>query len=447
MLHLVLKPHRESLEAATPDVQKLFVLLKVIPVPRLAQVRPPLALAIVLDTSGSMRERANHNTGNRLAGTSATKLDHAVRATQTILNDARLSPDDQITIIQFADVARTLYPLSPLHDGRTAHTALEQLQGYSGGTRMAQGLRAACNELSLNGGRGAAQRVLVLTDGQAFDPDECRESARQLAAINAPLVTIGIGDDYHEELLRDLAEIGRGRPYHLHDIGQLGEVFETEVSTSVREVVTGLQGTVRTVQGVSLDGVTRVYPDLAEMSLDASPVPLGNIAAGDYTVFVLELTVSGMARPVGRARLAQVRLSGSVPGLGETVESSPNDIVVAFTGDEAAVENVDGEVLSYVQQRNADRMVQQALRQAQHDLPGARRTLRTALEITQRVGNVRATRLLQNSLDELDATGTLSPGTRKTMALDTRTRTIKTTAAGALENVPSEDEIRRLTGA
>ena len=294
--------------------------------------------------------------------------------------------------------------------------------------------------------------MLLLTDGQAFDAKECYAAAQQLADLNVPLVTIGVGDDYNEELLRDLAEIGRGRPYHLQEIEGLGEVLGGEVQSSIREVVTNLRAEVQTVAGVALDGVTRVYPDLAEMKTVASTdkmksVALGNIQSGDYTVFVLELTLSGRERSAGRARLAQVQLSGAVPTSQGSTESERHDIVVSFTDEQSAIENVDDEVLGYVQQRNADRLVQNALKLAPTDAAGAQKSLQSALELTRRIGNPENTRLLQNSLDELADKGKLSSGTRKTIALETRTRTIKTQAADTLTDVPGEDEIRRLTGA
>ncbi|HEX8465747.1 MAG TPA: VWA domain-containing protein [Abditibacterium sp.] len=453
MLHLVFKPHRDTLRAQTSDAQKLFVLLKVIPAAPLASVRPPLALALVLDTSGSMRELSN-----RAAGGAKSKLDHAIEATRALLLHPRLVPGDLLSVVQFDDVARVLLPLSPLGNGDAARAALDKLKGYSGGTQVAKGLVAARAELGRILQGGVAQRVLLLTDGQAFDPDACREAAAGLAEANVPLVSIGIGDDYNEELLRDLAEIGRGRPYHLSQIEQLDEVFGTEVQASVREVVTGLRAEVQVVNGVSLDSVTRIYPDLAEIDFaPASPensaqpkaasLSLGNIMAGDYTVFVLELSVSGLERPAGRVRLAQVQLSGVVPTGAGTVDSPRHDIVVSFSGAPNGAEKVDDEVLGYVQQRNVDRLVQGAVRRAATDVPGAQKSLQSAVEMTRRVGNVRVTRLLQESLDELNANGQWSSSTRKTIALETRTRTIKTRAADALSDVPGEDEIRRLTGA
>ena len=442
MLHLVLKPHRDNLQAGTPDPQKLFVLLKVIPDAQLANVRPPLALALVIDTSGSMREGA----------VGASKLERAIEATDAILSDPRLSENDVVSLIQFDDEARAIWPLAPLGDGQGVRAALKKLNNYSGGTKMAQGLMTAHRELSRIEQGGVANRVLLLTDGETFDAPECPGAAQELADLNAPLITIGVGDSYNEELLRDLAELGRGRPYHLQQIEALGAVLGGEVQSSMREVITNLEAQVQTVAGVSLDSVTRVYPDLAEMKIAASgdkmrSAALGNVQSGDYTVFVLELTLADRARNAGRARLAQVQLSGAVPTAEGAIESQRHDIVVSFTDEQSAIETVDDEVLGYVQQRNADRMVQSALRQAPTDAKGARQSLQSALELTKRIGNPAVTRMLQSSLDELDNGGKLSSNMRKTIALETRTRTIKTQSADALSEVPDEAEIRRLTGA
>ena len=442
MIHLVLKPHRDSLQAATPELQKLFVLLKVIPAATLNRVRPPLALAIVIDTSGSMRE------GPR----GASKLEQAMAATDAMLSDVRLSENDLVSIIQFDDTARAILPLAPIGNRQNARAALRKLDDYSGGTKMAQGITMAHGELSRIEQGGVAARVLLLTDGETFDAGECPAAAARLAALNAPLVTIGVGDEYNEELLRNLAEIGRGRPYHLSEIERLGEIFGAEVGSSMREVITDLRAQVQTVAGVSLDSVTRVYPDLAEMNVQSEgdkikSIALGNVQAGDYTVFVLEMSLSGRARNAGRARLAQVQLRGATSSAPGQIESEISDVVVSFSGEQDAIEAVDDEVLGYVQQRNADRLVQNALKLAPTDKEGARQSLQTALELTKRIGNPAVTRILQDSLDELEDRGQLSSGTRKTIALGTRTRTIKTQSAHALSGVPDDDEIRRLTGA
>ncbi|MGV3719419.1 MAG: vWA domain-containing protein [Actinomycetota bacterium] len=467
MLNVVLKPHRSSLRAGATEPQKVFAMLKLIPEAAVAQARPPLALALVIDTSGSMREFADQDTARREVAQQGlqgqpdstdgakyravslklpTKLDQAVEAAHRLIDDERLAPDDQVTIIRFDDDAETLLPLTPLSDRAAAHRAIDSLHKYSGGTQMGKGMRCAREQLG-SLATHVAKRTLLLTDGKAFDDEECRALAPAFAASNTPIIAIGIGPEYNEELMRQLSDVTQGRPYHLQGMDQLREILDAEVGASVREVVTDLQATVGTVRDVKLASITRVYPSLAELIVAQQPYRLGNIPAGDYTVFILEFNVEGLQRPPSRARLARVGLSGHVPGLGRQDELEPQDIFIEFTTDEAAIAQVDPEVLGYVQQKNVDNMVQQAVRQSTIDASQARRTLQAAVGMTQRLGNEAVTQMLENALDELNQNGALSAGTRKTVALGGRTKTMKPGGTQAMEGAPSEEEIRRMTGA
>jgi Ca-activated chloride channel family protein len=467
VLNLAFRPHRVALKSGTTDEQKLFAMLKVMPKGELVGARPPLAFALVIDTSGSMREFADQeraaamvrNRGMSVQSQDAgdgsgpavnlslpTKLDQAIHAAQALINDARLGPEDNVAVIHFDDEAQSLLPLSPLSRKQAALQAADSLRNYSGGTYIAKGLRCAERELA-GLPSSVAKRVLLLTDGQTFDEAECRPLAARFAESNTPLIALGVGVEYNEDLLRDLAELSQGRPYHLAQMGQLGDILNDEIGSSVREVVTDLQATVSTVKGVKLSAVTRVYPSLAEAAASGPCYRLGNIATGDYTVFILEFTVSGVARPPSRVRIAQLGLTGHVPGLGRRDELPPQDLFVAFTEDERQVSEVDAEVLGYVQQKNLDRMVQDAVKVAGTDAAKAKQTLQAAVGMTQRIGNSAMTRILQDALNELTHSGTISVGTRKTVALGGRTKTVKTGAAVPLEGVPSPEEIRKMTGA
>jgi len=467
VLNLAFRPHRAALKSACTDEQKLFAMLKVMPNVEVAGARPPLAFALVIDTSGSMREFADQDraaaivrgrglnvqnqasadgTGPAVSLSLPTKLEQAIQAAQTLINDSRLNPDDNVAVIHFDDDAHSLLPLSPLSRKQAALQAADSLRNYSGGTHIAKGLRCAERELS-DLPSSVAKRVLLLTDGQTFDEAECRPLAGRFAESNTPLIAIGVGVEYNEDLLRDLAEVSQGRPYHLAQMGQLGDILDDEIGSSVREVVTDLQATVSTVRGVKLSAVTRVFPSLADVSASGSSYRLGNIATGDYTVFILEFTVSGIARPPSRVRIAQLGLTGHVPGLGRREELAPQDLFIAFTADERQVTEVDAEVLGYVQQKNLDKMVQDAVKVAGTDAVKARQTLQVAVGVTQRIGNSAMTRILQNALNELNQSGTISVGTRKTVALGGRTKTVKTGANVPLEGLPSNEDIRKMTGA
>ncbi len=437
MLNLVLKAHRMHLKAQTAEPQKLFVMLRCIPERQVAQTRPPLALALVIDTSGSMREEVDNT----------IKLDRAIQAAHKLVDDPALQPEDKITIIQFDDESHVLLPLSPLQRGK-AHQVIDTLSQYSGGTQMGKGMRNALNQLGKEP-PDVAKRLILLTDGMTFDEEDCRVLASQLAETNTPIIAIGIGEEYNQDLLIELSDTTKGRSLHLQNMQQLDQFFSQEVQQAVREVITDMRLKVQVVRGVTLDAITRVYPNLVEVPLGEQPYRLGNIAAGDYTVFILEFTVSAIPRPPSRVRLAQMTLWASAPGLKQRqVEFPPKELFVTFTNDETAIAQIDPEVLDYVQQKNVDNLVAQATRLlAQGKTQEARQTLQMAQQITQRLNNPGQTRLLQNALDELNRTGTISENTRRTLRAVGRTMTVKSGKTEPLEIGMSSEDIRKVTGA
>jgi Ca-activated chloride channel family protein len=226
----------------------------------------------------------------------------------------------------------------------------------------------------------------------------------------------------------------------------LPEIFDAELGSATRQVVSEVEATIKTVRDVRLVSAARVYPSLADLDPAQTPLRCGSLEAGDHTVFILELDVP--ERPAVRARLAQIGVTYRVPGEGYRGELPPIDVTVEYTTDEALASSVDPEVMGYVQQRNVESLVRQATQQAETNPDQAAKTLRVARSMTQRLGNHGMTVALGKAEDELRGRGTISIGTRKTIKLGARTQTMKVGPGDdAPQNIPSPEEIRRLTGA
>ena len=466
MLKTVIRPHRSALKADTTDEQKVFVMMKLIPSAEIASSRPPLALTLIIDTSASMRafadQKAAVQDAARAGGGHAsfvdnanyqsvdlnlpTLLDQAIEAAHALIDDPQLLPTDSIAIIHFDDDAHTLLPLTPLLHKAQAHQAVEELRNFAGETHLSKGLHLALQEV----GRAtpdAAKRVFVLTDGAASDEAKCWPLLPSFSKINAPLIGIGFGEEYNEKLLTQMADATQGRPYHLKNMSDLAdEVLAREVAQTTREVVTDLRLKVSVVNGVSLDAITRVHPAIIDVSREEQPYRLGNIAAGDYTIFVLEFSIAGIARPASHTGLAQLSLSGNVAGTNENRTLPPHDLVLEFVSDANASGAIDAEVLGYVQQKNVGRLVEDAMRVAPNDPQRARQSLQASSGMTQKLGNTPMTQMLGEALEELDATGQISNQTTKTVSLGMRTKTVKTQALNTEAGGLSPEEIRRLTG-
>jgi Ca-activated chloride channel homolog len=459
MLNATIKPHRPYLRA-NAGPQKLFVMLKVLPAPEAGRGRPRVELALVMDTSGSMREPAPGAQGQvtptapftmdgktyNATFEGASKLDVAMEAARRLLESDRLQPDDTVSLIQFDDRSEVVAAGKAGADRARLLEGVARLREFSGGTQMAPGLRNAEAELRKQVGGSTSRTVLLLTDGLAIDEEECRRAATALADLRARIVALGVGEEYNEDLLAELCSATQGRPYDRRDLTTLPEIFETELGSAARQVVSDVQLTVKTVRDVHLASATRAFPSLADLDATKAPLPLGSLEAGDHTVFVLELDVP--ERPPVRARLAQLGLTYQVPAQGYRGEIPPVDVTVEFTADEALAAAVDPEVMGYVQQRNVDNLVRQASAQALTNPAQAAKTLQVARAMTQRLGNRGMTVALGKAEEELRSQGTISAGTRKTIKLGARTQTMKVgTPDEVPQNVPSQEDIRRLTGA
>jgi Ca-activated chloride channel family protein len=415
MLNIVVKPHRSYLRANTPEPQKLFVMLRLIPESKLAQTRSHIAVALVIDTSGSMREETNN----------VVKLEHAIKAAHRLIDAPQLQPEDKICIIQFDDSSNVLLPLSPLDRAR-ARQVVETLRNYDGGTQMGKGMQNALQQLGKEP-PDVPKRLVLLTDGETFDEPLCRELADKLAQANIPVLALGIGDEYNEGLLIEISNATKGKWWHLTDIQQIDQYFKEDLSQIVREVITDCKLRVQAVKGVQIDALHRVYPDIVDIAVDSQPFKLGNIPAGDYTIYILELTVSGLSRPPSKVRLAELTLWGSIPGMKQKeVEFPPTELFVSFVTDEALTAQVDPEVMDYLQNKNIDNLIQKATALAsQGKTQEARQTLQMAVGLTQRLNNPRLTQILNSAVNELDKTGRISSNVTKMLRAGGRTMTVK----------------------
>src|SRR5919202_77373 len=274
MLNVTVKSHRPYLRADA-GLQKLFVMLKMAPSAEAATARPRLDLALVLDTSGSMRERAPGLEAPpeesppaglvdkllHLVRPGSSKLDVATEAARRLLQSPHLQPDETVSVIQFDDSSTVLATGRAGADRAQLLEAVNRLQQFSGGTQMALGLQNAQRELS--DAADATRTVFLLTDGKAVDEDACRRAADELAQTHARIVALGVGEEYNEDLLADLCSVTGGRPYDFRDMSLLPKIVEDEVGSAVRQVVDDVQVTVKTVRDVKLVSAARVYPSVA----------------------------------------------------------------------------------------------------------------------------------------------------------------------------------------
>lgn len=164
--------------------------------------RAPLAVALVLDVSGSMQ-------GDPIA--------HVLRSSEIVaqLLDAR----DQLAIVTFADHAGVRCGLTRCDDeGRKLLVTALGTISIGGGTNMHAGMEAAA-ALLMTAPAGLRRTMIVLSDGQ---PNIGISSATQLAQYTSTLrpigvSTLGFGLHHDENVLASIATAGSGRYAYIPD--------------------------------------------------------------------------------------------------------------------------------------------------------------------------------------------------------------------------------------
>lgn len=129
-------------------------------VPAVAE-KPGAAVAILVDTSGSMKEQVPGDTAPK-AVVAEMALSKMLAATDAFLEKHPDYPV-KVAVLSFSGEARTLLPVQ-LYDRQAVRSALAKLPEPDGMTAIGRGMEAAVQELYRSG--AFRKYMIVLTDGE-----------------------------------------------------------------------------------------------------------------------------------------------------------------------------------------------------------------------------------------------------------------------------------------
>jgi Ca-activated chloride channel family protein len=177
--------------------------------------RAPINLVLVIDRSGSMSE--------------AGKLEYAKEAAKRIISG--LASGDRIGIVAYSTEVQLLYPIQFLKEKQSATSVVDSLYPTDS-TNLSGGLSAGIDQLKSLKRDGYINRVILLSDGLAnvgiTDIGQLSRVASQAAENSIHITTMGLGLNYDENLMMNLAEYGAGNYYFIESPNQLTKIFEKE---------------------------------------------------------------------------------------------------------------------------------------------------------------------------------------------------------------------------
>jgi Ca-activated chloride channel family protein len=364
----------------------------------------PANFGLVLDRSGSMDDG---------------KMEHLKEAVGYVLD--RLGENDRISVMIFDDAVETLIPNQPVQDSESIKRAVGAVIAR-GGTQISDGLRAGLEQVRAGMAAGRVSRILLLTDGQTWDDEAaCLDLADAAAKEGIAVTSIGIGDEWNDKLLLQIAERSRGNSHWIQDPIAILDAFRQEVEGMRSIALTNLKVSVRLSPLARLAKVHRTVPMITDISGslgDGSAVlELGTLDSNRGQSLLFDIRVPD--RKAGAFPLGRVEAVYDVPSRGITGQRAVADLSVLFSSDAAA--RVNPEVMNLVERVSAFKLQTRALADiAAGDLDAATRRLSSAATVLLDLGEDELAAAATREARELARTGSLTSSGTKTLAYGTR---------------------------
>jgi Ca-activated chloride channel family protein len=198
--------------------------------------RAPANVALVLDKSGSM---------------SGEKLQHAKDAALAALD--RLGSNDIVSIIVYDTTVSVLVPATKFTDREAVRAKIRSIEA-DGTTALFAGVSKAAEEIRKFSDHERANRIILLSDGQANVgpslPSDLGDLGHSLRKEGIAVSTIGLGLDYNEDLMCQLARRSDGNHCFVRDSSELEKIFAAEFGDVAAVVAQELSVKIHCADGI-----------------------------------------------------------------------------------------------------------------------------------------------------------------------------------------------------
>jgi len=274
----------------------------------------PLHLCMVLDTSGSMRQRSQAEIGDEKVDLAYYQLDLVVHSVKAMAKSLR--EGDLLTVVAFDNQARVLMhakPMGPAADLASLFRALDGLEA-NGCTNMRPAFALATDCLRETNLRTGNNVMVFLTDGQPTDgTDLVQRVQRRVAQLPFHLTvhTVAFGRSYMDVvMLRDMARATGGRFVYLDGPNMMGTVTSALLANILTETHCDLR--LVPADGTELPAVSGAFQVPGDQS-----VALGSLRANQPRAFLLTFDADHAPGSLVAIAVTAKRLDGT--GVTETL--------------------------------------------------------------------------------------------------------------------------------
>ena len=235
-------------------------------------------LTFVVDVSGSMREPG--------------RLDLVQDALHTLIDELRGT--DSVAIVAYSTTARVIRPMTPVREKADLHRAVDEL-GTEDSTNLEAGVVTGYEVARAGFREGVANRVILLSDGLANAGSTSHEAilsqVRENAGKDIALLCVGVGREYGDDLMEQLADDGDGFAVYVDHEEQARRLFVEQLpgTLAVRARDAKVQvafdrSSVATYRLIGFENRTVADEDFRNNAADGGEVGPGHSVTAMYVV-------------------------------------------------------------------------------------------------------------------------------------------------------------------
>lgn len=314
--------------------------------------RKPIALSIVIDSSGSMAGKP---------------LDEAKKAAIQLLH--KLKSGDFISLVSFSDEATLHSGLVDVVEYKDRLIASINAIQAMGSTSLRAGWLQGASTLAATVSKFGVSRILLLSDGVATDrttPASISPEAKDLSSVGISTSTYGLGLNFNEELMTQLALNGDGASFYAETADVLSDYFDTEFQ--MLNALVGKQ--VKLKVSASFKGQALPVLSLSHLK-EESEFRLGNLLEGTDRWVAFRVDLSSLKnsnlKKLKEEQKIEVEVTFEYANVGEdnaaaeTVKLNASlDLVV----DKESSEGVNEWALERIKETEASRLQREAIEKA-----------------------------------------------------------------------------------
>lgn len=286
--------------AHLPEPQVVYLLAEVLPDARARSVEQKrearVNLTLVLDHSNSMN---------------GARLEKVKVAAHQIID--QLSSQDILSVIGFNDRAEVIIPATSVQEKSTLKAKVSMMVA-SGGTEILRGLSAGVEQNKRFLAPKLVNHIILLTDGNTYGDDKaCIELARSAAELGIGISAMGLGQEWNDAFLDELASITGGTSTYIKSASAVVKFLNDHVRNLSDAFAERVQISVAPDPDIQLESAFKLAPQPQPLPIDQGYIPVGSLQANRVISALFQLQLPAGMKD-GFRSLARIMVVGDILG-------------------------------------------------------------------------------------------------------------------------------------